>query len=203
MAICPSATILVPQAVLSISEARALLSQPVQSAVAWRGDNVVGLANLVYIMSKKPRSTRYLVLVSGEVHERAVRYVNKLVASPQVTVIFHGKPKLPSTVKHCIDYWLCSSAARPEPFDATRHAVPRAPKKWSTPAQQHLAAMGFSPARGENVEWPDVKRRYRELVLQLHPDKKGGGGSDDQQSVARFMEVQEAYRALQELMMHH
>lgn len=45
-----------------------------------------------------------------------------------------------------------------------------------------------------------VKRRYRELALEYHPDKQAGASEEERKaSEARFVRVQEAYEHLQKI----
>lgn len=54
---------------------------------------------------------------------------------------------------------------------------------------QHYAVLGISPGADKT----QIKKAYRKLVLQYHPDRSG-----DQGNAAKFRAIQEAYDALME-----
>ena len=55
------------------------------------------------------------------------------------------------------------------------------------------AALGVE----KGADLPAVKKAYRRLALESHPDKVGGAGEAERQAAeARFREVQEAYETL-------
>jgi molecular chaperone DnaJ len=57
------------------------------------------------------------------------------------------------------------------------------------PPLDHYRILGVSP----RAEWAEIRRRYRALARQYHPDHN----PDDPEAVARFRQVVEAYEAIQ------
>jgi molecular chaperone DnaJ len=58
-------------------------------------------------------------------------------------------------------------------------------------ALDYYRILGISP----NATWVEVRRRYRVLARQYHPDRN----PDNPEAAAHFLRVQEAYEAIQEL----
>lgn len=168
----------------------------VKTIFSKKGDNLLAISNFVYARRTKRMSGPCVFIVHGAVHEMAFHLLKKLIDDPGVTVVFSGSPMLPGDLARRVQYVFSKDASYRE-INNCSDKIREPPKKFPSIVHQHLHELGLS-ADDPCIDLKTVKKRYRDLALEHHPDKKIRTNS--QHEYDDFVRIDFAFKELQKIL---
>jgi hypothetical protein len=179
-----------------------------QSVVHWRADNIIGLANFINMRFKQKQNPRFaslkhlIFLDLIRSHRQATLYLKKCVRDPNTTLVLHNAAVggVPHELKvemfdggrwhpHSNTFSPINSENQiPRPlihqhhhhYQQHQHHHQHHVHHHST-TERHLMTLGLkSPCT-----WLEIKQKYKEIILNTHPDKSGTADTSDAFSAAK------------------